>query len=132
MILIKEAKTKDEILHAIFLRRKVLVSEYQYSIFENELDSYDLKSKVYIVKIKDKVIGTARVWRNGKIFRISRMAIDKKYRRKGIGSMLIKSIFQDFKNKGLYLTAPQTTIPFYSKLGFRKTNKTEKGKYHIY
>ena len=42
MILIKEAKTKDEILQAIFLRRKVLVSENKYSIFESEPDKYDL------------------------------------------------------------------------------------------
>jgi len=138
MILIKEAKTKDEILQAIFLRRKVLVSENKYSIFESEPDKYDLISKVYIAvsiaknKNKNKVIGTSRVKKEGNIFRIQRMAIDKKYRKKGIGSMLIRKILKDFRNKKIYLMAPKSTIPFYIKFGFRKTNKKQKGKHHIY
>jgi predicted GNAT family N-acyltransferase len=131
-MIIKEAKTKEEILQAIFLRRKTLIDERKYSVIEEEPDEYDLISKVYVVKEGDKVIGTARVKKEGIIYRIQRMAIDNKERGKGIGSKLIKRILQDFKNKKIYLMSAECTIPFYNKFGFNKTKITQKGKYHIY
>jgi len=129
--MIKEAKTKDEILQAIFLRRRVLVVENKYSIYKIEPDEDDLKCSVYIAKEGNKVLGTARVRKEGSVHRIQRMAVVKKARGKGLGSKLIKRILKDYKGK-IYLFSPKASIPFYEKLGFKKTNKKQKGKYHTY
>ena len=131
-MLVKEARTKEEMLQAIFLRRKTLIDEHKYSILEEEPDKYDLTSKVYVAKEGSKVIGTARVRKEGQIFRIQRMAIERNHRKEGVGSRIIKRILQDFKGRKIYLMSPKKTIPFYSKFGFRKTHKTQKGKHHIY
>ena len=132
MMLVKEAKTKREILQAIFLRRKSLIYECKYSIIEEEPDIYDLISKVYVAKEGDNVIGTARVRKEDNRFRIERMAVDKKYRNKRVGSKIIKRILRDFNKKKIYLMSPKSTIPFYERFGFKKTNKIQKGKYHTY
>jgi len=132
MISIKEAKNKNDVLQAIFLRRNVLVSENKYSIFESEPDKYDLVSKIYVAKNDNEVIGTARVKREGSVFRIQRMVVDKKYRKKGIGSMIFRKILKDFTNKKIYLMAPKATISFYVRFGFKKTGITQKGKEHVY
>ncbi|MBI2129392.1 GNAT family N-acetyltransferase [Candidatus Woesearchaeota archaeon] len=132
MVLIKEAKTKDEVLQVIFLRRKVLVSENRYSIFKSEPDKYDLTSKIYVAKQGNKVIGTARVRKEGNIYRIQRMAICKNYRKKGTGTRIIKKILKDFINKRIYLMSPKSSVSFYEQFGFKKTKKTQKGKHHTY
>ena len=132
MITIKIAKTKDEILQVISLRRKVLVTEKKYSINENEPDQYDLVSKIYIAKDGNKVIGTARIKKENHLYRIQRMAIDKTYRHKGIGSKILNKILLDFKDKRIYLISPKNTLTFYEKFGFKKTKIKQKGKYFDY
>jgi predicted GNAT family N-acyltransferase len=126
----KEAISKKEILQAIFLRRKVLVREFGYSTYKFEPDKYDLYGRIYVVKANKKVIGTVRVRQDGKIYRIQRTAIDKDYRKKGVGSMLLKKVLHSFKD--LYLMSPTETVPFYERFGFKKTGEKQKGKHHVY
>ena len=127
-----KAKTKEEVLQSLLLRRKVLVSEKKYSIVESEPDNYDLKCDMFIAKDGDKVIGTLRVKKESNCYRIQRMAIDKKYRKIGVGSKLIMSVLKKYKNKKLYLMSPTQSIAFYQRFGFKKTKITQKGKYHTY
>ena len=132
MILVKEAKTKKDVLQAIFLRRKVLVEESKYSTYESEPDKDDLTSRIYVAKEKNNVIGTARVRKEKNIFRIQRMAIDKNYRKRGVGARILNKILRDFPKKKIYLMSPKSTIPFYEKFGFKKTSRTQGGKFFIY
>lgn len=131
-MIVKEAKSKEEILQAIFLRRKILVNEYEYSIHENEPDEDDLRCKIYVAKEGSRVLGTARVRKEQNIYRIQRMAVDPKSRGKGVGSRIIQRILKDFKGKKIYLMSPKASILFYQRFGFKKTQKKQKGKYHTY
>jgi len=132
MITIKEAKNKEDVLQAIFLRREVLVDEGRYSIDRSEPDKDDITSRIYVAKERGKVIGTARVREEKGIYRIQRMAVSKSKRRDGIGSRIIKRIQKDYPGKKIYLMAPASTIPFYERFGFKKTAMIQKGKFYTY
>ncbi len=135
MIIIKEAKTKEELLKAFFLRRKVLVDEFKYSIYDDEPDQDDLTARIYVTVdngLSQEVIGTVRVKKENGWFRIQRMAIAKRYRKKGLGTKLMKRILDDYKDKKIYLMSPKVTIQFYQKFGFKKTDVIQKGKFHDY
>jgi N-acetylglutamate synthase-like GNAT family acetyltransferase len=124
------ARTKDDVLQAIFLRRKVLVREFGFSRYQDEPDRYDYQATLYIVKDGKKVVGTVRVRPDEGVHRIQRVAILPDYRKKGIGSTLLKRVIQDFKK--LYVMAPTETVPFYERFGFSKEGKTQQGKKHLY
>lgn len=129
----KIAASKDEIIQAILLRRKVLVKEFHYSRYKDEPDKYDLDAVIYVVKDLNKVIGTVRVKKDDKedgVNRLQRVAIDEKYRMTGVGSMLLQKAAKDFGK--LYVMAPAETISFYEKYGFRKTGEMREGKFHTY
>jgi len=131
-MIVTVAKTKEDMLQAVFVRRKVLVRERKYSRYEDEPDQDDLTCTVYVAKEGSTVTGTARVRREGSILRIQRMAISKEHRGKGAGRKIIARILKDFKGKKFYLMSPKQTIPFYEKFGFKKTTKIQKGKHHTY
>jgi len=124
------AKTKKDFLQAIFLRRKVLVREFKFSSYRDEPDMYDLSARIYIVKEAGKVIATVRVRKDGNVYRIQRVAIDSVFRKKGVGTSLLKQVLNDYKQ--LYVMAPKDTVDFYERFGFKKSGKTQKGKIHIY
>jgi len=132
MIKIMEAKTRKDFEQAISIRRKVLVSEMRYSIMESEPDNDDSKCILLVAKDGDKVIGTLRIKKEQNCYRIQRMAIDEKYRNKKIGTKLILFVLRKYENKKLYLMSPNASMAFYEKFGFKKTEITQKGKYHTY
>ncbi len=123
------AKTKEDILQVIALRRSVLVNEFQFSRYQDEPDYYDFTSTIYIIKNdNNKVIGTVRV--RSDTNRLQRVAIHPKYRKTGVGSTLLKHAIE--KHKELYVMAPEETIPFYEKHGFNITGEKKRGKHHLY
>ena len=77
MIKILEIKTKEDFEQAILLRRKVLVSEKNYSILDNEPDKDDPKCILLAAKDGDKVVGTLRIKKERGCYRIQRMAVEK-------------------------------------------------------
>jgi predicted GNAT family N-acyltransferase len=59
---------------------------------------------------------------HGKKAKIGRMAVLKKYRRKGIGAVLLKRGIAAAKSRGarkIFLHAQVPVIEFYEKMGFR-------------
>src|SRR3989344_2066888 len=132
MIKILETKTKEDFEQAILLRRRVLVSEKNYSILDSEPDKDDPKCVLLVAKDGDKVVGTLRIKKERDCHRIQRMAIEKKYRNKKIGTKLILYALKKYKDDKFYLMSPNASIAFYEKFGFTKTKITQKGKNHIY
>ncbi|MEW5896848.1 MAG: GNAT family N-acetyltransferase [Nanoarchaeota archaeon] len=137
----KIAASKKEIIQALLLRRKVLVKEFHYSRYKDEPDKYDINAVIYVVKDRDKVVGTVRVRKESKgnaeevsrrdvVYRIQRVAIDEKYRMTGVGSMLLQKAAKDFGK--LCVMAPQETVSFYERYGFKKTGEVREGKFHAY
>jgi len=94
-----------------------------------------LHSKDFIVaKLRDKIIGYIIAYPKRYFIDFDSLAIDKKYRKLGIGRKLVNFMLNRFKKKGLkralleVKTTNKTAIAFYQKLGF-KIKKTLKGYY---
>jgi predicted GNAT family N-acyltransferase len=116
----REAQTSSDFFKLFKLRNKVYVEELNVPK-EIEFDEYDKIALHFIVEFKDITIGTARLVVLGKKGKIGRVCILKEYRKKGIGTKLIKSIIKTAKKIGLeklIVEAKVKALPFYEKIGF--------------
>lgn len=79
--------------------------------------------------VRDTFVGTCRVRLMGSAAKIERVAVDKGYRKLGIGRVLMRYIINEFSKGGdirlFKLAAQSFAVPFYEKLGF----KTRGGEY---
>lgn len=85
---------------------------------ELELDGLDPKCIHVIIKNKDKYLATGRIQMDG---HIGRVAVLKEYRGLGLGKIVIKSLINVAREKGLksvYLGAQLSAKKFYEKLKF--------------
>ena len=130
----KPEDTKDIIKH---------ISKLVKQTFNINLSSTkDLENipKIYIVfytvKDKGKLIATAALKRTGKdTAEFSKIYIEKKYRRIGLGRKLAKRLIRKAKTEKIkqikfyvYSHNPGA-VAFYESLGFKKTRVYTKGKY---
>ncbi len=128
--------SNDELEEAFNIRRRVFVEEQNISE-DIELDEYDSVATHIIVKDGDRAIGTARVQFPAKgIAKIERMAVLKDFRRRGIGSNIIKFLTEDFKKRKIeqvVLHAQYAVVDFYRSCGFKETGEPfiEAGIKHI-
>ena len=93
-----------------------------------EFDGLDQFCNHYLAKINDLPIGTARVREQKKgIFKIERMAVLKRYRKKGVGKAIIKKILKNYlklsKINKLILNSQIEAKDFYKKFGFVEVGK---------
>ena len=94
-----------------------------------------LHSKDFIVaQLRDKITGYIIAYPKRYFIDLDSLAIDKNYRKLGIGKKLVNFMLNRFKKNGLkralleVRTTNKTAIAFYQKLGF-KIKKTLKGYY---
>jgi predicted GNAT family N-acyltransferase len=102
------------------IRHEVFIKEQEVPV-ELEWDEFDQEALHAIVKKDQGVIGTARLIMDNSIARIGRMAIQKKYRERGIGQKLLSILIQTAKEKGAQeciLHAQTHAIAFYAKADF--------------
>ena len=108
-------------VHSNLIRQEVFVDE-QHVTPEIEYDEFETVSNFYLLFYDSLPIGTAR-WRetsNG--IKLERFALIKKYRNKGLGSVLLKEVLKDvipLKGK-IYLHAQVNAITYYERVGFVK------------
>ncbi|MCK4705668.1 MAG: GNAT family N-acetyltransferase [Gammaproteobacteria bacterium] len=101
----------------IQIRTSVFVEE-QHVPTELEWDEFDEQSTHFLALLNDKPIATARLKPDGQI---GRMAVIKKYRKKGIGTKLLSAATLHARNNGynmIYLHAQKQAISFYRKFNF--------------
>jgi predicted GNAT family N-acyltransferase len=106
---------------AFAIRMRVFVSE-QGVPRDIELDDDDQHAIHFLATTGGRPVGTARLVMHGNKAKIGRMAVLKKYRRKGIGSALLKRGIAAAKSRGarkIFLYAQVPVIEFYEKMGFR-------------
>ena len=99
-----------------------------------EMDGKDAECIHFLISRKNDYIGTARLKLSGKIERVSILG---SYRRKGLGSQLMKFIIKTSKKlklNNLYLHSQMESIEFYEQLGFIKKGDVfiEAGINHIF
>jgi len=107
-----EAAIKD-------IRERVFIQEQQVPV-ELEWDNLDHDARHLIaIAASGEVVGTARMLANG---HIGRMAILKKWRHQGAGSLLLQrmlAIAKDKAMKRVFLHAQCSAVEFYLRFGFR-------------
>ena len=118
---VKQISSDEAKALAFAIRLRVFVSE-QGVPRDVELDDDDERAIHFLATISARPVGTARLVMHGKKAKIGRMAVLKKYRRKGIGAALLKRGIAAAKSRGartIFLHAQVPVIEFYEKMGFR-------------
>jgi predicted GNAT family N-acyltransferase len=118
---VKQIFSDEAKARAFGIRMRVFVSE-QGVPRDIELDDDDQHAIHFLATSSGRAVGTARLVMRGKKAKVGRMAVLKKYRRKGIGAALLKRVIAAAKRRGariIFLHAQMTVIEFYEKMGFR-------------
>jgi predicted GNAT family N-acyltransferase len=118
---VKQIFSDEAKAHAFGIRMRVFVRE-QGVPRDIELDDADQQAIHFLATTGGRPVGTARLVMQGKKAKIGRMAVLKRYRRKGIGAALLKRVITAAKRRGakkIFLHAQVPVIRFYEKMGFR-------------
>ena len=108
----------------------VNVDDITYDQFLNQLDK--IKSKVFVIRHDNQIIGTSSVFIEPKFIRklshvghIEDVVVEKNYRGKGLGKMLLNHCLRYAKDQNCYkviLNCENKNIKFYEKCGFINKN----------
>lgn len=107
---------------ALKIRYDVFIKEQQVPE-ELEIDELETRAEHMVMYEHDQPVGTGRIYESEKgVYKIQRVAIDKRYRGQGIGFLLMKEIENHIgkkhANAEIILDAQIHALPFYQKLGF--------------
>lgn len=110
-----------ELKEAFEVRRQVFVREQDISE-DLVFDGHDREALHMVVKDGERVIGSARVqFLADNQAKLERMAILKRYRRKGIGKgmlLFLDTIWKDKQVQQVIIHAQLEVVPFYKLCGF--------------
>ena len=127
IIFVNNIKDQTDKKKAFEIRNLVFCVEQKVSK-KIEFDGLDQFCNHYLAKINELPIGTARVREQKKgIFKIERMAVLMRYRKKGVGKAIIKKILKHYLNLNninkLILNSQIEAKDFYKKFGFVEVGK---------
>lgn len=117
---VKRATTQDEIIECLRLRLEVFVAEQRVPLAE-EVDAYDATAFHYLALDDGRPVGVARLAPvSADVAKIGRLAVKKSYRRRGVGSSLIRHILTTdaWRYRLIVLDAQVAAIGFYERFGF--------------
>jgi predicted GNAT family N-acyltransferase len=110
-----------ELQEAFEVRRQVFVREQGISE-DLVFDGHDRKALHMVVKDGERIIGSARVqFLTDNQAKLERMAILKRYRRKGIGRemlLFLDTVWRDKQVQQIIIHAQLEVVPFYKLCGF--------------
>ena len=127
IIIVNNIKDQSDKTKAFEIRNLVFCEEQKVSK-EIEFDGLDQFCNHYLAIINELPIGTARVRELKKgTFKIERMAVLMRYRKKGVGKAIIKKILKHYLNLNninkLILNSQIEAKDFYKKFGFVEVGK---------
>jgi predicted GNAT family N-acyltransferase len=110
-----------ELQEAFEVMRQVFVREQNISE-DLVFDGHDNEALHMVVKDGERVIGSARVkFLAGNQAKLERMAVLKRYRRKGIGKemlLFLDTVWKDKQVQQIIIHAQLEVVPFYKLCGF--------------
>jgi predicted GNAT family N-acyltransferase len=122
-LIVKLVETEEELAGAIGVRMRVFVAEQQIPP-EEELDQADASATHAIALYQGRVIGAGRlVCLEDGTAQIGRMAVDRPYRRQGVGGRLLDFLENEARAQGLLrsnLHAQEYVKDFYTAHGYRE------------
>jgi predicted GNAT family N-acyltransferase len=120
-VLVRRVSSRKDLEKAYTIRTRVFVRE-QGVPEEIELDRDDQRAIHFLAVASGKAVGTARVVMHRGSAKIGRMAVLKAYRRRGIGTKLLKQAIVMAKKQDaqqIYLHAQVPVIGFYEVIAFQ-------------
>ncbi len=117
------------------IRTAVFTME-QGAIAKQEFDEYDNSAVFALLYDGEKAVGTARIAFTDNGCKIGRIAIDRAYRGRGYGAVIVNAVTEKafaMGNSLIYVDAQNYAVPFYEKLGFEiiGTEIIDRGLPHI-
>lgn len=112
----------DQLFDSVFIiRTKVFVDESRVDQ-EDEYDGFDHLSHHFLALFDGTPAGAAR-WRiiqgSGRV-RLERIAVLKEFRRKGVGTALVKKMLTFIpEDQEVFVRAQSTNLDFFENLGFK-------------
>lgn len=112
----------------------IMDTNYRKSKKEDELAILDILNSVsgdardidfedfLVAEDGNKIIGCIRIKNIGGCFELASLAVSPEYRKKGIGSKLVRKIISDSVERPLYLLCSAENESFYQKFGFQRTD----------
>jgi predicted GNAT family N-acyltransferase len=122
---IREIKTKQALIEAFTIRKKVFVEEQKVPM-EEEIDEFeDISTHLLASTADGRGVGTCR-WRpTDKGIKLERFAVLPEFRGQGIGHQLVQACLNSIHTAHpepslLYLHAQIQAVPLYEAFGFQK------------
>jgi predicted GNAT family N-acyltransferase len=115
------ATNEQQLKDAYSVRLKVFVEEQQVPP-EEEIDQYEKIATHFVVYDGTTPIGAGRLRQLDDFGKVERICIDKEYRAKGIGKLLMDAVEKEARQQGMHsykLNAQLQAVPFYQKLGYK-------------
>lgn len=104
---------------AIFAIRQTVFVEEQEVDPVLEYDEFEEASVHFVAVIDDEPVGTARWRRTPNGIKLERFAVLPKYRNKGVGSVIVKTVLGDLPEKtNVYLHSQVSACNLYNRFGF--------------
>ena len=120
---VKLVETEAELESAISVRFRVFVAEQNVPP-EEELDEEDAAATHVIALHHGSIVGTGRLLsRDPAVAIIGRMAVDKSWRRRGVGGLILRFLEDEARTQGMsqsVLQAQQYVKSFYAAHGYRE------------
>ena len=120
-IVVKFVETELELEGAINVRMRVFVVEQQIPV-EEEIDEADATATHVIALYQGQIVGTGRmIYRDGGIVQIGRMAVDRQFRRQGVGGRILVFLEDEARAQGIgscLLHAQEYVKAFYAGSGY--------------
>lgn len=113
---------KEELEESKKLRFRVFIQE-QHIPEDLERDELDAKSMHVTAIVDGRIVGTGRITLKGDTATISRIAVEKNYRRMGIGTHIMQELEDIAKHKQVKtvtLSSNFQSISFYQTLAYTK------------
>ena len=120
-IVVKFVETESELEGAINVRMRVFVVEQQIPVAE-EIDDADATATHAIALYQGQIVGTGRLlYRDDGMVQIGRMAVDRQFRRQGIGGRILAFLEDEARAQGIgscLLHAQEYVKAFYAGSGY--------------
>ena len=120
-IVVKFVETESELEGAINVRMRVFVVEQQIPVAE-EIDDADATATHAIALYQGQIVGTGRLlYRDDGMAQIGRMAVDRQFRRQGIGGRILAFLEDEARAQGIgscLLHAQEYVKDFYAGSGY--------------
>jgi ElaA protein len=116
----------DRLRSAQALRRAVFVFEQGVPLAD-EVDGRDHEALSLVALVRERVVGTVRLFDEGERWRLTRMAVDRRFRSIGLGRILVERSHRQARSAGatqMVLSAQISARDFYLRQGYEECGQT--------